>query len=283
MLNKIGCYILYGEALKGNPVAGTLKEVFIMTSGIYKITNKLNGKSYIGQSNDIERRIAEHKKKRILTTDDYINFYGVDNFSFEILEKCEQSELDNKEKEYIKQYNSIEDGYNIQKGGYNNSIGEGNGRAKLTEKEVIEIRKAYAAHISPSLFYEKYFKEKLTKSAFQSVWQGLCWRHIMPEVFTPENKQYYIKEMMKLNASLTKEEVLQYRIYFINHTLKEVYEKYLIEHPNNSLKQNTFQRIIQGDVRKESIYKEIPVYNKKIKQWIDKNGAAVSTISVSGE
>ena len=60
-------------------------------------------------------------------------------------------------------------------------------------------------------------------------------------------------------------------------------KKYLIEHPNNNLKQKTFQRIIRGDVRKGSFYKEIPVYNKKIKQWIDKNGAAVSTISVSGE
>lgn len=28
--------------------------------GIYKITNKINGKMYIGQSNDIERRFKEH-------------------------------------------------------------------------------------------------------------------------------------------------------------------------------------------------------------------------------
>lgn len=33
--------------------------------GIYKITNKNNGKVYIGQSNNVERRIAEHKRKRI--------------------------------------------------------------------------------------------------------------------------------------------------------------------------------------------------------------------------
>ena len=30
-----------------------------MTNGIYKITNKINGKTYIGQSNNCERRIAE--------------------------------------------------------------------------------------------------------------------------------------------------------------------------------------------------------------------------------
>lgn len=32
--------------------------------GIYKITNKLNGKCYIGQTDDLERRIAEHKQKK---------------------------------------------------------------------------------------------------------------------------------------------------------------------------------------------------------------------------
>lgn len=32
-----------------------------MSIGIYKITNKLDGKIYIGQSVDLERRINEHK------------------------------------------------------------------------------------------------------------------------------------------------------------------------------------------------------------------------------
>jgi predicted GIY-YIG superfamily endonuclease len=32
--------------------------------GIYKITKISNGKSYIGQSNDIERRFQEHKTKK---------------------------------------------------------------------------------------------------------------------------------------------------------------------------------------------------------------------------
>ena len=31
--------------------------------GIYKITNLVNGKTYIGQSNNIERRLKEHQQK----------------------------------------------------------------------------------------------------------------------------------------------------------------------------------------------------------------------------
>jgi len=37
--------------------------------GIYKITKKENGKSYIGQSNDIERRFQEHKIKDDIPVD----------------------------------------------------------------------------------------------------------------------------------------------------------------------------------------------------------------------
>lgn len=161
-----------------------------MITGIYKITNKETGQSYIGQSQNCERRIAEHKKKRNLTIDDYINFLGVDAFTYEIIEECSIEQLDEKEKEYIKKYNSIEEGYNHQEGGFNNSIGEGNGRAKLTESDVVEIRTAYNQHKSPKDVYKKY-ENKISYSSFQSVWQGQSWSHIMPEVFTPENKKYY--------------------------------------------------------------------------------------------
>ena len=61
--------------------------------GIYKITNKVNGKVYIGQSRDIKRRWYEHRKVK----GDYdrhsyplysaIEKYGIDNFEFEIIEK----------------------------------------------------------------------------------------------------------------------------------------------------------------------------------------------------
>jgi hypothetical protein len=63
-------------------------------------------------------------------------------------------------------YNSKNNGYNLQNGGCNNSRGEGNGRAKLTEQEICFIRKSYAEHKSQSEIYEKYFKDKITKSSF---------------------------------------------------------------------------------------------------------------------
>lgn len=59
--------------------------------GIYRITNKINGKSYIGQSVNIKNRWYVHKA----TKDDYpihraIRKYGKNNFSWEILEECSE-------------------------------------------------------------------------------------------------------------------------------------------------------------------------------------------------
>lgn len=93
--------------------------------GIYKITNLKNGKVYIGQSRQTEKRFQQHKTKAKFLEKDrwynqlYIDMYslGVENFSFEIIEECTIEELNEKEEYWIKYYNSQEDGYNITSGG----------------------------------------------------------------------------------------------------------------------------------------------------------------------
>jgi group I intron endonuclease len=97
--------------------------------GIYKITNKITGKSYIGQSINTSKRIKEHFWKATCSKDVSFNSilhqairkYGAENFEIEILKECTVEELDELEKHYIKMYDTISpNGYNILEGGQKN-------------------------------------------------------------------------------------------------------------------------------------------------------------------
>lgn len=83
--------------------------------GIYKITNLVNGKIYVGQSVHIERRWMEHCLPSAHSLiGKAIQKYGKENFSFQIVEECSVELLDEKEEYYISHYNSIvPNGYNI--------------------------------------------------------------------------------------------------------------------------------------------------------------------------
>lgn len=87
--------------------------------GIYKITNLINGKVYIGQSINIERRWQEHlyQSSGCSLLKYALHKYGVDNFSFEVIEECRQEELNEKEKLWIQYYDSFNNGYNLTLGG----------------------------------------------------------------------------------------------------------------------------------------------------------------------
>lgn len=94
--------------------------------GIYIIKNDINDKVYIGQSINIHKRIQEHFWKSTCEKDVSFNSalhsairkYGKEHFYYEVLEECEPNLLDERERVYIKQYNSISpNGYNILSGG----------------------------------------------------------------------------------------------------------------------------------------------------------------------
>lgn len=95
--------------------------------GIYKFENLLNGHCYIGQSVDIERRFKDHvnrAKNNFNSNSEYnssfhraLRKYGLQNFSFIVLEECDKQLLNEREMYWIKYYNSYEKGYNETLGG----------------------------------------------------------------------------------------------------------------------------------------------------------------------
>ena len=86
-------------------------------SGIYKISNLLNGKMYIGQSKNVYEREAEHftaLRRNRHPNKSMQRDWNKDNhgFRFDVLEFCPIDKLNEREKYWIDGFNAIEKGYN---------------------------------------------------------------------------------------------------------------------------------------------------------------------------
>lgn len=94
-----------------------------MGCGIYKIKNKVNNKTYVGSSLNIESRKYKHfwllrnNKHDNYFLQNSFNKHGEQNFTFEILELCEEKEIIERENHYIDLFKSslLEFGYNLAK------------------------------------------------------------------------------------------------------------------------------------------------------------------------
>lgn len=95
-----------------------------MRGFIYKITNIINGKSYIGQTiQDVKNRFYQHCATKCnravlnMVIHKAIKKYGKSNFIIEVIEETDSTNLNDREKYWIKYYDSYNNGYNSTEGG----------------------------------------------------------------------------------------------------------------------------------------------------------------------
>ena len=90
--------------------------------GIYKVTNLTTNQCYIGQSVDLRNRLRDHIKAGLGIASSNNRFYtemkneGPEAFMYEILEECDRSQLNEKERFWINFYSSTNWGYNVMQG-----------------------------------------------------------------------------------------------------------------------------------------------------------------------
>ena len=106
-------------------------------SGIYMWTSP-SGKSYIGQSVDLQKRKGAFLRfgdryggQKINCARKKYNHKSLWNYT--ILEYCDIDELDEREEYYISLYNTINNGYNCESGGHENKIVSDESKQKMSE------------------------------------------------------------------------------------------------------------------------------------------------------
>ena len=141
---------------------------------IYKITNDINGKIYIGKTNfSIEKRFKEHcrdaQKGKCKNRPLYsaINKYGIEHFHIESIEEVSRERASEREQYWINFYNSYHFGYNATLGG--------DGSYRINQQLIFDLfeegkslkeikqKTSYAPATIRACLLEKYSKEKISK------------------------------------------------------------------------------------------------------------------------
>lgn len=147
---------------------------FGMEKYVYKIENKINKKIYVGQTNNLDRRMQEHKhnERNNHPIHNAIKKYGWENFEVSVL--YYGVNYNEKEKEYIKLYksNRKEYGYNITAGGQDSS-GENNPQSKLSQSDVYQIISDLKGNNSIECIAKKY---RTTVKTIRNINAGISWR-----------------------------------------------------------------------------------------------------------
>lgn len=260
-------------------------------SCVYKITNTLNGKVYIGQTVDYRKRKVGHFSylRRNAHRNRYLqksfNKYGESSFKMEIIKECAVDELDKLEIYYMRKYNSIDKtlGYNMVIGGNTNKSFPDYIRQKMSRSQKGRIiseehRKRIGKwHKGKTISPKDIEKANKTKKDNQ-----IQWGETNPNaVLTNDNVEKLIKDMLN---GLTVEDVMKkYKcsrqtVYGItrNRTYKAILPnlRKKLYNLNEENKKNTLDKIIPMYLNGNSqnkISKELGIARRTVSKVLKEN------------
>ena len=176
---------------------------------IYKITNTINNKLYIGCTiKSIEERFLEHvsrskNSKYTYKLHNAINKYGSDNFIIEELIQCTIDEMYFLEVEYIEKYNSFNNGYNSTLGGegclgYTHSEETRKKMSEIQKEKMKELRadKNYEDIYGDNALIERFKRSESVKKYWENCTQDEKEKRANSTLDTLLKKSGYTREMI---------------------------------------------------------------------------------------
>lgn len=234
--------------------------------GIYKFTNKINNKIYIGQSTNLENRYQSHKRNYLnskLTAYNSAFYqalrkYGFNNFDYEILEASDSfsiDDLNNLEIKYIKLYDSYNNGYNMNPGGSNTGC-----NFFISENIILQIKKDLKENkLTLTDITKKYNISSV--GIISSINQGKSYSFIGEYQYPIRSHEEMKKTQQGGNngrAIFSDKEVLKLRERFQTQTLEEIFKDY-----KNKISFSALKKIIYG-----VHYTHLPIYKKEKRNGI---------------
>ncbi len=158
---------------------------------IYKATNFINGKVYIGKTTkSMSRRRTEHESSTSDKTRKFRGFkgaiqkYGPENFLWEVLEYCLKEDSNQREMYYIELYRSNDSnfGYNLTNGGDGAPFGDLNPSKRPEVREKLRIANTGFKHtpetlLKMSVISKEYYKNGMPEEQRRKISEaqiGVC-------------------------------------------------------------------------------------------------------------
>jgi len=209
---------------------------------IYKVTNKINSKVYIGQTvQSLNKRISQHINSSLNVLDNVyfhnaIRKYGKENFEWLVVAKCSsKKELNSIEIKMIEECNSFNKGYNLALGGISNTgykyteeqkrknseIRKGKKRTEEIKKKISEAQKG-----EKGFWYGKHLTEK-TKNKISKATMGnknpKAKKYI---ITTPEGKEIFVHGIVDFCRNYKEEKLHHQNLIKVAQGKYNYYKKY---------------------------------------------------------
>lgn len=244
---------------------------------LYRITNIINNKKYIGITNNYKKRWSNHRcgNSKNMAIAKAIKKYGKENFFFEIIKKNLTLEEANQEEiKYIElEHTLIPNGYNISKGGgvipieSSKHIGSSNGKALLTDEQaqyILDNR-----NLPEYVLYEE-FSEIISYDTFKNIYLGKTYTNLTTNTsIYPFNLEFSCQ--FATTNKLEYDEVIDLRkkysegIYW-----REAYKDYTNLYPNEW----DFWNVYNGNRYKLVMPEVFTLENKKIHSSFSKHSGS---------